>query len=421
MSTSALDLAAVPAAPNLATRYPRVRAHTDRLSAPLHAEDMTIQSMPSASPGKWHLAHTTWFFEQFVLAQDPAYAPFNPKWNYLFNSYYRSLGDMHERERRGLLSRPTLAEVQRYRQHVDAAMAEVLPQVVPGTERARIIEIGLQHEQQHQELLMMDIKHLLSLNPLKPAYVPAPARSAPADALPLRFLPGHEGVVEIGHEGDGFCYDNETPRHRALLSAHVLANRLVTNGEYLAFIEDGGYRRPELWLADGWDCVLNQGWQRPLYWGAGLDSEFSLYGELALDADAPVVHVSYYEAEAFARWAGARLPTEMEWEHAAASSVQVEGGDGCLHPQPAAESADGYVQWTGACWQWTSSAYLPYPGFKPLDGALGEYNGKFMSGQWVLRGGCCVTPAGHARSRYRNFYYPGNRWQFGGIRLAKDR
>ena len=403
----------------LAQRYRRIRQQSLQLCAGLTAEDMMVQSMPDASPAKWHLAHTTWFFEQFVLARDAHYRPRDPAWHYLFNSYYQSVGPMHARPQRGLLSRPTLDEVLGYRRHVDEALGTMLQRGDEGA-LAAVIELGLQHEQQHQELLLTDIQHAFWNNPLLPAYLQAlPATSAAS--VPLQFVSGAEGVATIGHAGGGFAYDNETPRHRTLLAPHALANRLVTNEEYAAFVHDGGYREPSLWLSDGWATVQAEGWQRPLYWQPDLDSTFSLAGVHALDPAAPVCHLSYYEADAFARWAGARLPTEAEWEVAAAS-LPVQGNllDG-MPRLPRASDGTGLAQMYGDAWEWTASPYVAYPGFRPLPGALGEYNGKFMCGQWVLRGGSCATPAGHVRASYRNFFPPQARWQFAGLRLAKDR
>ncbi|HMN20694.1 MAG TPA: ergothioneine biosynthesis protein EgtB [Ottowia sp.] len=389
--------------------YARVRSDTLALAAPLTAEDQCIQSMPDASPTKWHLGHTTWFFEAVVLQQHAAgYQPFHPRYGFLFNSYYNALGARHPRPQRGLLSRPALAEVQAYRRHVDAAVLAFIAQV----DRARwqaaapLLELGLQHEQQHQELILTDILHLLSCNPLLPAYRSEPP--AGAAAPPLHWLERDGGVAEVGHAGNGYAYDNERPRHRVLLAPHAIASRLVTCGEYLAFIEDGGYRRPELWLSDGWTTVQEAGWTHPLYWIAPDDARapasgwqvFGLGGVAALDAQAPVSQLSFYEAAAYAAWAGARLPTEFEWEAASAD--------------PALRQATGHV------WQWTRSSYDPYPGFRPLAGAVAEYNGKFMVGQLVLRGGSRATPPGHTRSSYRNFFPPGARWQFAGLRLARD-
>jgi len=403
-------------------RYRCVREATVAWCADLQPEDAVVQSMPDASPAKWHLAHTTWFFEQFLLARRPGYRPLHPEWNYLFNSYYQSLGSMHARPQRGLLSRPTLGEVLDYRQRIDERMLELLARDEVDAEFAALLALGLNHEQQHQELLLTDIKHLFSLNPLQPVF--RERATAPGTGPPpgLRFLRGREGVAQIGHGEDGFAYDNETPRHRVLLYAHALANRAVTNAEYRAFIEDGGYRTPTLWLSDGWDAACAQAWQRPLYWGQDLQSEFTLAGVQTLDDAAPVCHVSFYEADAFARWAGARLPTESEWESAAQQRA-VTGNfadGGTLRPRPATGECGEPLQLFGDVWEWTSSPYVAYPGFSPAAGAIGEYNGKFMCGQWVLRGGSCVTPAGHLRPSYRNFFKPDARWQFSGIRLAQD-
>jgi ergothioneine biosynthesis protein EgtB len=401
-------------------RFMHVRRQTLALCAGLSGEDLQVQSMPDASPGKWHLAHTTWFFEQFVLGHDPAYRSPNPEWHYLFNSYYEAVGPMHARPRRGLLSRPSLEEIRDYRARIDEAVGERLARGVDATLAARI-ELGLQHEQQHQELLLTDIKHALGCNPLQPAYHQAPAR-AESRALPLRFLPGRQGPVDVGHEGARFAYDNETPRHTTWLPAHALANRLVTNDEYLAFVRDGGYQDASLWLSDGWAQVQREDWQRPLYWQPDLASEFTLAGIRALDPHAPVCHVSYFEADAFARWAGARLPTEAEWEDAVAQ-LPIHGNfqeSRRFHPA-GAPPGDGLLQMYGDVGEWTASPYVSYPGIKPLPGALGEYNGKFMNGQWVLRGGSCATPREHVRASYRNFFPPHARWQFSGIRLGQDR
>lgn len=416
-----MTLASAAVAADIQQRFHRVRQRTVALAAPLSAEDLMVQSMPDASPGKWHLAHTTWFFEQFVLSRRAGHAPRYPAWMVLFNSYYQSVGPMHARPHRGLLSRPSLAEVLDYRRYVDEAVSEQL-QAGDDPELATLVELGLNHEQQHQELLLTDIKHALWCNPLRPAYDER-APVASSTAVPMRFVAGGEGVVEIGHGGSGFAFDNETPRHRTLLQPHALANRLVTNAEYLAFVHDGGYREPGLWLSDGWATVQAEGWQRPLYWQDDLDSEFTLHGVTALDPEAPVCHLSYFEAEAFARWAGARLPTEAEWESAAAA-LPVQGNlqdVDHFHPQLAPVDGDGLLQMFGDVWEWTASPYVSYPGFQPLPGSLGEYNGKFMNGQWVLRGGSCVTPCDHVRASYRNFFPPHARWQFAGIRLGHDR
>lgn len=398
-----------------------VRARPIALAAPLSAEDACVQSMPDASPAKWHLAHTTWFFERFVLAaRDPGYRVFHERFEYLFNSYYFTVGQMHLRPRRGLITRPSLAEVLDYRAYVDAAVAALLERQAGDAELEFLVTLGMHHEQQHQELMLTDIKHLLAQNPLLPAYVERPAPVA-ADAPPLRWIRGNTGLCEIGHAGEGFAFDNETPRHRVLLGEHALASRLVTNAEYREFIDDGGYAESGLWLSDGWSTVVSEGWQRPLYWQEDLAQEFMLAGLAPIQPEAPVVHLSYYEADAFARWAGARLPTEFEWEAAAVGRRQ-DGhfaGSGAYHPRPA-PGVDGIHQLFGDAWEWTASPYAPYPGFRPLAGSLGEYNGKFMCSQMVLRGGSCATPAGHVRPSYRNFFYPGQRWQFSGLRLARD-
>ena len=391
------------------------------LCADLSAEDLLLQSMPDASPGKWHLAHTTWFFEQFVLGRDPAYRPRDPAWNYLFNSYYQSIGPMHARPRRGMLSRPSLEEVHGYRHAIDDAVSLLLERE-DDAELVDLVELGLQHEQQHQELLLTDIKHAFWCNPLQPAYRAPIAPPAESAVVPLRFVEGRGGIAEIGHRGEGFAFDNETPRHRVLLYPHALANRLVTNAEYLAFVREGGYREPGLWLSDGWATVQREGWQHPIYWQDDLASEFTLAGVRALDPHEPACHLSYYEAEAFARWAGARLPTEAEWESAAQGGT-IEGNlqDAGRYQPRAASAGDGLLQMYGDVWEWTSSPYVSYPGFRPLPGALGEYNGKFMSGQQVLRGGSCATPRDHLRASYRNFFPPHARWQFAGLRLGQDR
>jgi ergothioneine biosynthesis protein EgtB len=402
-------LPAVQAGP--AARYAAVRARTEALAAPLTVEDCALQSMPDASPVKWHLGHTTWFFETFVLERAlPAFSPFRPEFRALFNSYYVGVGPRHPRPERGLLSRPSLQEVLDYRASVDERMQRVLadPRV------AGLIELGLHHEQQHQELILTDVKHLLSRNPLHPAYM-AP-KPAARDGVPgMRFAAFPEGVRQIGHEGDGFSFDNETPRHRVYLRGYAIADRLVTNGEYLQFMADGGYERAELWLSEGWDARQAQGWRAPLYWDAD-GRHFTLQGSRPIEPDEPVTHVSFYEAEAFARWAGARLPGEAEWELAAEGAPR--GGNflesGCLHPAP------GAPQFFGDAWEWTTSTYGPYPGFRAAEGAVGEYNGKFMVNQYVLRGGSCATPESHIRVSYRNFFPAAARWQFSGIRLAKD-
>jgi ergothioneine biosynthesis protein EgtB len=412
-SSAFADSRAEPWRENLASRYAGVRMHSLALAAPLSAEDQCIQSMPDASPAKWHLAHTSWFFEAVVLcAHSPGYMPFDSRFFHLFNSYYESLGPRHPRPQRGLLTRPGLAEVHAYREHVDAAMQRFIADAEPGAWQlaAPLVELGLNHEQQHQELILTDILHALSCNPLLPAYqdTDAPALRLAASTEPLDWIAMPGGVVEAGHAGDRFAFDNETPRHRTLLAPYQIANRLVTCGEYAQFMADGGYERAGLWLSDGWAAVQAGGWKAPAYWIAPGDPRasaehwqlFGLNGVRPLDPAAPVSQLSFYEAAAYAEWAGARLPTEFEWE--------------------AAYGAPGISQMTGHVWQWTRSSYDPYPGFRPLTGAVGEYNGKFMVGQLVLRGGSSATPAGHTRATYRNFFPPGARWQFSGLRLAKD-
>ncbi|HEX2666792.1 MAG TPA: ergothioneine biosynthesis protein EgtB [Gammaproteobacteria bacterium] len=401
-------------------RYAAVRALTEDLCRSLGPEDMALQSMPDASPAKWHLAHTSWFFETFLLSpRRPGYRPFHPDFTYLFNSYYQSVGGMHPRPQRGLLSRPTAAEVLAYRAHVDQHMQQLLEGADGDAQLAALLELGLNHEQQHQELLLMDVKHLFSLNPLQPAWRPLP-KVAAARAPSLNYISRPAGQVSIGHAGEGFAFDNETPRHAALVPAHALANRPVSNAEYRDFIRDGGYREPALWMSDGWATLQKEGWQRPLYWQEDLAAEFTLGGTREIAWDAPVCHLSWYEADAYARWAGARLPTEAEWESLAAEQPLAGNflDSGLAQPAPAA--GEGALQMYGDVWEWTASAYSAYPGYRPPAGALGEYNGKFMANQMVLRGGACVTPAGHLRPSYRNFFYPQQRWQFAGLRLAKD-
>ncbi|NBC48732.1 MAG: ergothioneine biosynthesis protein EgtB [Gammaproteobacteria bacterium] len=412
---------------NLTAAYSRVRAFTEQLCEPLEIEDYVLQTAVEASPPKWHLAHVSWFFETFLLRPFlPGYQAFNPAYAHLFNSYYEQTeAGFWPRPERGLLSRPTVAEVYDYRRHVDEAMMRLLNACPPeheATVRARI-EIGLNHEQQHQELLMTDIKYNLAYNPLRPAYradLPATPQREPS---PLTFSRFEGGLHWFGAEGDGFAYDNESPRHQRFLEPFQLADRLVTNAEYQAFVDAGGYRDPALWLSDGWAQIQSQGWQAPLYWEQldGQWHETTLAGRRPLNPAEPVCHVSYFEAEAYARWAGRRLPSEFEWEHAAAGRpVSGQFADaGRFHPQPAA-GGEPLEQLFGDCWEWTASAYLPYPRYRAVDGALGEYNGKFMSGQMVLRGGSCATSASHARATYRNFFYPHERWQFKGIRLAED-
>ena len=416
------------AAPDLAAQYRAVRRATEALCEPLAVEDYVLQSMPDASPAKWHLAHTAWFFETFALSPHlPGYRPFHPQFAVLFNSYYNAVGPRWPRPQRGLLSRPTVAEVYRYRAHVDeqmAALFEPAPADVP-RRVADVVVLGLNHEQQHQELLLTDLKHALAANPLRPVYREFVPHNGKPPALEWHTFPA--GVVWVGHDGDGFAFDNESPRHRAFLEGFRLANRLVTNGEYLAFIEDGGYERPELWLSDGWAARQTHGWTAPLYWEreGGDWMTMTLAGPRPVDAGEPVCHISYYEADAFARWAGARLPTEAEWETAAAT-VPVGGHfaeAGHYHPGGAAAADDRgpIYQLYGDVWQWTVSPYVAYPGYAPPAGALGEYNGKFMCNQMVLRGGSCATPRSHVRRTYRNFFPPEARWQFSGLRLVRDR
>jgi ergothioneine biosynthesis protein EgtB len=411
----------------LCRRLLAVRERSLALAAPLSAEDQCVQSMPDASPAKWHLAHTTWFFEAMVLGPlAPGYRPVDPRYAMLFNSYYEALGPRHPRPQRGLLTRPSVVEVGAYRAAVDAALARFVEQADDDTwaAAAPLLLLGMNHEQQHQELLLTDVLHLLSLNPLRPAYAPVPG---PAPSTSLGYAPvpapgfasapeaGAEGwlerpagLVDIGHAGGGgFAFDNETPRHRVWLQSHALARRLVSNGEFAAFIADGGYRRPALWLSEGWAAVQASSWQAPLYWTLDGDtpvSQFTLHGEQAWRAEDAVRHISFFEAAAYAEWAGPRLPTEFEWE-AAATGVE----------------APLLRQLQDTAWQWTRSSYDPYPGFRAPAGAVGEYNGKFMVGQIVLRGGSIATPGGHSRPSYRNFFPPAARWQFSGLRLAADR
>jgi len=403
--------------------YAGVRSCTMQLAAPLSAEDACVQSMPDASPAKWHLAHTTWFFETFLLERfEAGFKPFEAAFRVLFNSYYNGVGDKHPRPQRGLLTRPALARIHDYRARVDERMQSVL-RVHGGNPQVRsLLALGLNHEQQHQELLLTDIKHLLSANPLAPAYQDRPASPAPAPAA-LDWIDFAGGVAAIGHRGAGFAFDNETPRHEVLLRPYRLASRLVSNAEYLEFVEAGGYANPQTWLAEGWEWVVQNRLAQPLYWrrADGGWKEFRMGGLLPLDAGTPVVHLSYFEADAYARWASARLPTEAEWEHAAAR-CDVAGNfadDGGFHPRAAA-GASGLRQMFGDAWEWTQSSYAPYPGFRIAEGAIGEYNGKFMVNQYVLRGGSCATPADHIRASYRNFFPTGARWQFSGIRLARD-
>ena len=413
----------------LAARFQAVRDMTATLAAPLTAEDQMVQSCPEASPVKWHLAHSTWFFETFVLREFvTGYRPFDPEFFWLFNSYYKSLGGHPEKRLRASFSRPSLEQIRDYRHHIEAGVLRLL-ETGASAEALDRIELGMHHEQQHQELITTDIKHAFWTNPLQPAYSPQPLTARRLTPEPTRWLGYSGGLVEVGHAGGGFAFDNELSRHRVYLEPFQLAARPVTCAEYLAFIEADGYQRPELWLSDGWDTVEAEEWRSPLYWKSGPDgvwNVFTLHGLVPLDdlMDTPVCHVSYYEADAYARWAGARLATEFEWEHAAANLAItgnfLESGD--LHPQIAAGAGNGLQpkQMFGDVWEWTQSAYTAYPGYRPAGGALGEYNGKFMSGQMVLRGGSVATPASHIRASYRNFFSPATRWQFSGIRLATD-
>jgi ergothioneine biosynthesis protein EgtB len=411
-------------------RFEAVRRDSEALAANLTPEDQSIQSMPDVSPTKWHRAHTSWFFETFILSRlDPEYRVFDPAFAYLFNSYYEAAGPRHPRMERGLLSRPTVDIVGAYRDHVDAAMARfALRAAGPAwDEAAPLLELGLHHEQQHQELMLMDIKHVFSINPLLPAYQ-APQPQVAMPATPPGWIEFAGGLSEIGHRGQGFAFDNETPRHKAWLEPFRLATHPVTCGEYLEFIEAGGYQQPEFWLSDGWATVRDQGWGTPLYWRReGGWSIFTLSGQRRLNPAEPVCHVSFFEADAFAKWAGKRLPTEVEWE-IAAEALPVSGNlADRRHFHPCADSSPpppngGALprQMFGDVWEWTSSPYIPYPRFRAVAGAIGEYNGKFMCNQMVLRGGAAVTPAGHVRATYRNFFPPSARWAFAGLRLAED-
>ncbi|HEY3813637.1 MAG TPA: ergothioneine biosynthesis protein EgtB [Caulobacteraceae bacterium] len=405
-------------------RYLSVRARSERLAGPLSAEDRLAQSMPDASPVKWHLAHTTWFFEQLLLIGTAGRAAIEPAYDRLFNSYYESLGPRVGRAQRSLITRPDSEAVSLYRRRVDEAMAEWLskPDALGDAHAAYLFELALNHEQQHQELILTDVLHLLAQSPLKPVYRAGPAVNSAA-VKPLGFTGFEGGQVEIGWDGQGFAFDNEGPRHAVLLRPYRLADRLVTNGEWLAFIADGGYTRPEFWMSDGWAAAQAEGWRAPLYWSdqGGRWTSMTLHGERSVDPSAPVTHVSWYEADAFARWSGKRLPTEFEWETAAAQ-VAIEGNlaaECVLLPQ-AARGSGGVEQMFGDVWEWTASAYAPYPGFAPTEGTASEYNGKFMANQLVLRGGSLATPPGHVRATYRNFFYPAQRWQFMGVRLAED-
>jgi ergothioneine biosynthesis protein EgtB len=410
----------------LAARYSGVRQFTESLCAPLVTEDYVVQSMPDVSPTKWHLAHTTWFFETFILKPHlSGYREVDPAYAFLFNSYYVQAGERHCRAQRGYISRPTVAEVFAFRHHVDDAMARLLNDTDHRALQliAPLVDIGIHHEQQHQELMLTDIKHVFSVNPLRPPY-DATVRGAGADAVPLRWVPFEGGLHAIGHDGGGFSYDNESPRHRVFLEPFTLASRPVTCGEYLDFMADGGYGAAELWLSMGWATVQENEWSEPFYWEQR-DGEwwhYTLNGMRPIDPAEPVTHLSYFEADAFARWSAARLPTEAEWEFAAAS-VTVDGNfvdGGALHPRAAASPLDGLQQMFGDVWEWTQSQYTAYPGYSPPAGALGEYNGKFMCNQFVLRGGSCATSLSHIRPTYRNFFPPDATWQFTGLRLARS-
>ncbi len=416
----------------LIARYETVRRRTELLAAPLSAEDQMVQSMPDTSPTKWHRAHTTWFFAEFVLGADGASGRVwdRPERRFLYNSYYEAVGARHPRPERGLVTRPSMAEVGEYRAHVDKAVVELLHGEV-SADAAAVIELGTHHEEQHQELLLIDIKHVLSMNPaVSPAY--SDITVAPgADPGPVGWVDFEGGVVEIGSDADEFAFDHETPRHEVRLYDYQLADRLVTAGDWLAFIADGGYERPELWKSDGWHCAQGEQWHAPSYWRTNPDDPsawllHTLTGTRAVDPHEPVAHVSHYEADAYATWAGARLPTEFEWEHAArgreVAGVFLDEHDAqfAFHPRSAGDAAGSLRQLYGDCWEWTSSSYLAYPGYRQADGAIGEYNGKFMSGQYVLRGGGALTPAGHCRATYRNFFHPHTRWHLAGVRLAND-
>lgn len=427
----------------LATQLQAVRSASEALAAPLSAEDCQVQSMPDVSPTKWHLAHVTWFFETFILERyERDFTPFDASFRVLFNSYYHAVGDKHPRPQRGLLTRPALAQVMAYRCNVSERMQALLARadLQSDAELAWLAMLGLQHEQQHQELMLTDIKHVLSCHP-QPAAYHGRWPLAPVRPQPLQWVAFDGGLVEIGHAGDGFAFDNETPRHRVWLAPFALASRLVTHGEWAAFIADGGYARPELWLSLGWDWVQAAGAQAPLYWRNGGSPAqpdwhtYTLHGLVRIDAHTPVCHINYFEADAFARWAGARLPTEAEWEHAAGrqpparllrqGNLRSDAGEqalrDALHPMPVGGPFDGAPQQLfGDVWEWTSSAYAPYPGYRPWPGQAGEYNGKFMCNQYVLRGGSCVTPRSHMRASYRNFFPPEAQWQFSGLRLARD-
>jgi len=407
----------------LADRFLEIRRQTLRLTEPLSEADLTVQAVEFASPGKWHLAHTSWFFEEFVLRELGKFFPQSDDYRYLFNSYYEAIGQRHPRGMRGLITRPSLQEVLAYRAYIDETVAHALEQGV-SSELAHTVTLGLHHEQQHQELFLTDILYTLAQNPLHPAAYTLPHHAPSTATLSGRMVSFDGGLRPIGHKGDDFGFDNEFPQHKVYLQPYQLARNLVTNGDWLEFIRDGGYGNPLLWLADGWAEVQAECWQMPLYWTERDGDYYSmtLYGLLPVDSAAPVTHVSYYEADAYARWAGKRLPTEIEWE-VAARQQDTHGhfsDSACYRPLPATDSGDSLRQLYGTVWEWTASPYVAYPGFKPNGGAVGEYNGKFMNGQYVLRGGSCATPVGHIRATYRNFFYPQQRWQFNGVRLAND-
>ncbi len=405
----------------------RTRQTSLQIADPLTEEDQIVQSMEDASPTKWHLAHTTWFFEEIVLKpHDSDYRIFDDRFGYCFNSYYETVGPRQPRPKRSLLTRPRHDEVMSYRAHVDAALENFLGRDGngPSPEALKLIELGVHHEQQHQELIFTDLLSAFAGNPLRPAYREGTTGINCSKSADLDWTSFEGGVLPVGHNGDGFAYDNESPRHEQLMRPFRLANRLVTNGEWLSFMADGGYQTSMLWLSDGWTTVQNEGWEAPLYWEKrnGQWYQMGLHGLQLVDASRPVCHISYYEADAFARWAGKRLPTEFEWE-VAAQDQPLDGNilsRDALRPEPASLDANGLQQMIGDVWEWTASAYLPYPGYKPAEGAIGEYNGKFMCNQFVLKGGSCVTPEGHIRRTYRNFFYPHQRWQFSGLRLADD-
>lgn len=409
-----------PAGETMVDRFRTVRSRTEQLASLLAPEDQVVQSMPDCSPTKWHRAHVTWFFETFVLAEFvDGYEPFDPEFAFLFNSYYEAAGPRHTRAQRGLVTRPGVARVAEYRAHVDHALDSYLTSGPVSPEACTLIELGLHHEQQHQELILMDIKHLFSLNPIAPAY--HDVIDEPAGSTPLGWVPFDGGIVDIGHGRDGFSYDNELPRHQALVPSFELADRLVTCGEWLEFMADGGYETASHWLSDGWHTVNSREWRAPEYWYE-IEGEwqiFTLSGLRPVDPAEPVAHLSYYEADAYASWAGVRMPTEFEWEAASALGDDV-GDSTSLHPA-AADPANGRLrQMFNSLWQWTASPYTPYPGFRAAPGAVGEYNGKFMVNTWVLRGGCVATASGHVRPTYRNFFHPATRWHFSGLRLARD-